>query len=81
MTDKIAQTTVISNGYIIEAQTIPRPISEYSDGMGPVVWWRWDNGKWVSRPYIGAPRWTSNYFTHFTHFTPLPNQPAPPESE
>lgn len=36
--------------------TIPRPISEYHEDMGNVLWWCWRDGAWLGEPpYVGSP--------------------------
>lgn len=34
----------------------PRPIDEYHEDMGPVLWWHWIDGRWAGEaPYVGTP--------------------------
>lgn len=42
--------------------TTPRPIAEYHEDMGPVLWWWWEAagnelpGRWAGElPYVGSP--------------------------
>lgn len=50
-----------------------RPISEYHEDMGPVVWWLFP----VNEPaWIGAPT-DSDWPGYHSHWTPHPSIPAP----
>lgn len=37
--------------------TTPRPLAEWHEDMGPVLWWCWKDGNWLGEaPYVGSPR-------------------------
>lgn len=46
----------------MEELTTPRPLDEYHEDMGPVLWWAWEpeteklHGRWKREaPYVGSP--------------------------
>lgn len=58
--------------------TIPHPIDEWCEEIGPVLWWKFPVDE---PPYLGSPldsEWGENdydeYYTHWTHLV-LPEQP------
>lgn len=51
-----------------------RPLIEWHEGVGEVLWWRFPVRE---APYVGSPLcddWTENYYTHFTRFE-IPDAP------
>lgn len=60
-----------------------RPLEEWHEDHGNVVWWAWDNDRkeWFGEPaYIGKPL-DSDWPEYHTHWTPHPAFPAAPTSE
>jgi hypothetical protein len=52
-----------------------RPIEEYQEDDGNVVWWAWEDGRWLGEPaWIGTPS-DSDWPGYHTHWTPHPAQP------
>jgi hypothetical protein len=54
-----------------------RPLSEYHEDMGPVLWWRFPVNE---APYVGDPSWDNWEPDFYTHWTPL-QVPADPPKE
>lgn len=53
---------------------IARPLAEYHEDYGPVVWWKFP----VNEPsWIGTPT-DSDWPGYHTHWTPHPNTPRLP---
>lgn len=51
-----------------EQRIIARPIAEYHEDLGDVLWWRWPV---TEPPYVGSPLdedWVEDYYTHWTTF-------------
>ena len=60
-----------------------RPLSEYHEDHGYVVWWAWDatRGEWMGEPaWIGRPD-DDDWPGHHTHWTAHPPLPTPPTGE
>lgn len=58
----------------VSVMDVARPLSEYHEDQGPVVWWRFP----VEEPsYIGCPN-SSDWPGYHTHWTPHPPIPAEP---
>lgn len=60
-----------------------RPLDEWHEDYGDVVWWAWDDNKkeWFGEaPFISHPL-SSDWPDYHTHWTPLPNCPAAPTTE
>ena len=60
-----------------------RPLEEWHEDHGNVVWWAWDNDRqaWLGEPaYIGKPL-DSDWPEYHTHWTPHPAFPAAPTPE
>lgn len=55
-----------------------RPLDEWNEDMGHVVWWCLHDGQWLGEPaWIGSPLsedWPG-YHTHFTPHPAFPNRP------
>ncbi len=52
-----------------------RPISEYHEDHGSVVWWAWEDDAWLGEPaWIGTPS-DSDWPGYHTHWTPHPAMP------
>lgn len=57
-----------------QVKSVARPLSEYHEDSGPVVWWKFP----VEEPsYIGCPN-SSDWPGYHTHWTPHPAIPAEP---
>ena len=55
-----------------------RPLDEWHEDYGPVVWWCWRDGEWLGEPaYIGSPL-SDDWPDYHTHWTPHPDFPEPP---
>lgn len=54
----------------------PRPIAEYHEDMGPVVWWRFPVSEcaWIGMPSDYS--WIPGYYTHFTPHPVVPEAPS-----
>ena len=64
----------------MNTQPQARPIEEYHEDYGYVVWFTLENGKWLGEPsYIGTPT-CSDWPGYHTHFTPHPNFPILPKA-
>lgn len=60
-----------------------RPLEEWHEDHGNVVWWVWDENRkeWLGEPaYIGTPI-DSDWPEYHTHWTPHPMRPTAPTSE
>lgn len=56
--------------------TEARPIKEWHEDDGFVVWWAQENGRWLGEPaWIGTPN-DSDWPGYHTHWTPHPKFPA-----
>ena len=55
------------------AATTPRPLSEWHEDIGPVLWWAFPVDE---EPYCGSPL-NADWPTYHTHWTPI-TVPAPP---
>ncbi len=58
----------------VRALYTPRPVSEWHEDMGDVLWWRFPIEE---PPYVGHPNcddWVDDYHTHWT---PLPKVESP----
>jgi hypothetical protein len=59
----------------LDAVLRARPIDEYHEDDGNVVWWAWEDGAWLGEPaWIGTPT-DSDWPGYHTHWTPHPAQP------
>lgn len=59
----------------------PRPLEEWHEDHGNVVWWAWDKDRkeWFGEPaYIGMPL-DSDWPDYHTHWTPHPAFPTAPQ--
>ncbi len=57
-------------------ETVARPLDEWHEDHGFVVWWCWDDGRWLGEPaWIGSPN-CSDWPEYHTHWTPHPLFPA-----
>lgn len=56
---------------------VARPLSEYHEDMGPVVWWRFpvNEPAWIGKP--DDSDWPG-YHTHFTGHPVIPEDPSQP---
>ena len=55
-----------------------RPLDEWHEDYGSVVWWCWHDGEWLGEPaYIGSPL-SDDWPDYHTHWTPHPDFPEPP---
>ena len=53
-----------------------RPLDDWHEDLGEVVWWAWEDGDWLGEPaHIGSPL-DSNWPGYHTHWTPHPQFPA-----
>ena len=55
------------------AATTPRPLAEWHEDIGPVLWWTFPVDE---EPYCGSPL-GADWPTYHTHWTPIP-VPSPP---
>ncbi|WP_182422048.1 hypothetical protein [Aureimonas sp. ME7] len=56
---------------------LARPIDEWHEDYGPVIWWAWENGQWMGEPaWIGTPN-DSDWPDYHTHWTAHPKAPEP----
>lgn len=54
----------------------PRPLDDWDEEIGPVLWFCWRDGEWLGEPpYCGSPL-DSDWPEYHTHFLPLPPWPA-----
>lgn len=59
---------------------IARPLEDWHEDDGNVVWFTWQDGEWLDEPsYIGQPR-DSDWPGYHTHWTPHPAFPANPDA-
>lgn len=62
-----------------ESAEVAKPLSEWHEDFGPVVWWRFclderpDEASWIGTPLDGD--WPG-YHTHWTPHPPIPLQPT-----
>lgn len=55
-----------------------RPLEEWHEDFGDVVWWTWQDDTWLGEPsYIGTPN-DSDWPGYHTHWTPHPAFPPYP---
>ena len=58
----------------LRGQQKPRPLSEWHEDIGPVLWWSFPIRE---APYVGTPNDVDGWPDHHTHWTPIP-KPEPP---
>lgn len=61
---------------ILDCLRTPRPLEEWHEEIGDVLWWRLPVEE---PPWCGTPLdsdWTDGYYTHWTPYI-LPKEPAP----
>ena len=65
-----------------EAQPlIARPLAEWHEDDGPVMWWAWCGHEWAGEPaWCGTPM-DDNWPGYHTHWTPHPDMPAAASEE
>ena len=55
--------------------TVVRPLDDWHEDFGDVVWWTWRDGEWLGEPsYIGTPN-DSDWPGYHTHWSPHPPFP------
>jgi len=65
----------------LEAAPVARPIAEYHEDYGNVLWFAWDTDDWLGEPaWIGQPL-DSDWPGYHTHWLPHPPFPAPVKQE
>lgn len=53
-----------------------RPLDDWHEDYGHVVWWAWEDGEWLGEPsYIGSPL-CDDWPGYHTHWSPHPPFPA-----
>lgn len=56
-----------------------RTADEWHEDYGSVVWWTWQDGKWLGEPsYIGSPL-CDDWPGYHTHWAPHPEMPDAPQ--
>lgn len=72
------QVTITAITAALRAAPEARPLDDWHEDHGPVVWWAWDSEgcAWMGEPaWIGAPG-DSDWPGYHTHWTPHPAFPA-----
>lgn len=65
-----------NHGPTVERVTVAKTLDEWHEDDGFVVWWTWDDGRWLGEPsYIGNPL-CDDWPGYHTHWTPHPAFPA-----
>ncbi|WP_116116770.1 hypothetical protein [Paraburkholderia sp. BL6669N2] len=73
---KYRATAPTAQGGAQDRDAEPRPLDEYHEDYGNVVWWCWEDGEWLGEPaWIGTPN-DSDWPDYHTHWTPHPKFPA-----
>jgi hypothetical protein len=61
LTDIVSDQEKVANQIADELNLVndlrqPRPLAEYHEDMGDVLWWCWKDGAWLGEPpYVGTP--------------------------
>jgi len=59
----------------IEAKSIARPLDDWHEDIGPVLWWFFPVSE---APWVGTPNDDDFLHDYYTHWTPLPVLPVQP---
>lgn len=59
----------------IEAKSIARPLDDWHEDIGPVLWWFFPVSE---APWVGTPNDDDFLHDYYTHWTPLPALPVQP---
>lgn len=59
----------------IEAKSIARPLDDWHEDIGPVLWWFFPVSE---APWVGTPNDDDFLHDYYTHWTPLPVVPVQP---